>query len=283
MSQIHLLITMKINDAHCHYGRESFDGAVCRSKIWANKTYDALKRDWNEYNVEKSVLFPQPLPSSLKKYLIEGIFYPFGSSLLRDFWKKFFDYTVDYSKVNKEISNLQDNRIEFVPFVSPKFKHSDLENFERIKGVKFYEPYGELSENLLEYLNERELNLIIHISEKTDRNPEKFLENVEKFDGINFQVAHCANGVPEIIEALDELPNLFVDTGACTLRFYKAVFRSRNTSFEEIVSENVEKVLFGSDEPWSEYKTQIEQINRLELSNSDKNRIFYRNYLALWG
>ena len=67
------------------------------------------------------------------------------------------------------------------------------------------------------------------------------------------------------------------------MRFYRAVIRSRNTPFEEIVSENVEKVLFGSDEPWSEYKTQIEQINRLELSNSDKNRIFYRNYLALWG
>jgi hypothetical protein len=72
ISQIHLII-MKINDAHCHYGRESFDGAVCRSKIWANKTYEALKSDWEKYNVEKSVLFPQPLPSSLKKYLIEGI------------------------------------------------------------------------------------------------------------------------------------------------------------------------------------------------------------------
>ncbi|GEM_PF-1476613 len=274
---------MKINDAHCHYGRESFDGAVCRSKIWANKTYEALKSDWEKYNVEKSVLFPQPLPSSLKKYLIEGIFYPFGSSLLRDIWKKFFNYTVDYSKTNEEISNLQDDKIEFVPFISSKFEYSDLENFENIKGVKHYEPYGKLSGDLLKYLNERELNLIIHISEKTEQNPEKFLKIVEKFDGINFQVAHCANGVSEIIEALDELPNLFVDTSACTLRFYKVVFRSRNTSFGEIVSTNVEKVLFGSDEPWAGYKAQIDQINELELSNRDKSRIFYRNYLSLWG
>lgn len=271
---------MKISDAHCHYGRECFDGTVTRSKLWANKSYENLKSDWEAYNIESCVLFPQPVPSSLSKYLLEGIFYPFGSGVVRGLKERFSGKVVEYSQANGEISLLEDSRVEYVPFINSRL--DGMEELDGVKGVKYYEPFGRLPRKLLSELDRKGLNLIVHISEETVREPGRFLRLVGEFEGVNFQVAHCANGSEKLLDAMEKLPNLYTDTSACTLPIYTEIFSSCRTSFEETVCGNPEKVLFGSDEPWSGYPPQIKQINGLELSKNDREKIFYKNYRKLW-
>lgn len=275
--------TDEVNDAHCHYGIDSpFHSIVVSDKLFSRKSYNSLKVDWKTYNVKKCILFSQPLPVSRSRYFFETETFPisYGVNFIKN---KLFNICPDYSKINKEINeiSLRDNRIQFVPFVNHKFSASDVDIYENIKGVKFYEPYGEMPQNLLEYLGEREMNIIVHISEKIENNPKEFLKLVEKHEAINFQVPHLANGNLEVISALDELDNLYIDTSCCSNKIYKKYVLDGD-SFEEIVSNHVEKVLFGSDEPYASYKSQIDQINNMEISAKDKENIKKKNFYKIW-
>lgn len=276
--------TDEINDAHCHYGIDSpfhsIEGAL---KLFSNKSYNSLKEDWETYNVKKCILFSQPLPVSRSRYFFETATFPisYGVYIIKN---NFFSICPDYSKINKEINenSLKDNRIQFAPFVNHKFSASEIDIYENIKGVKFYEPYGEIPQSLLKYLDEKELNIIVHIWEKTENNQKEFLKIVEKHEAINFQVPHLANGNLKIINALDELDNLYVDTSCCSSKIYKKYVLD-GESFEKIVSNHVEKVLFGSDEPYASYKSQIDQINNMKISAKDKERIKEKNFYKIWG
>lgn len=250
-----------------------------RGKLLSNTSYEKLSQYWEEFGVEKTLLFPQPNPSGLPKYLIEGALFPFGSGLGRSIGNKLFNLEVDYSRAHREISALEDERVEFIPFVN-----SRLEGIEGIKakGVKFYEPLGRLPRELLRFLNRRGMNLIVHLSEETQSRPQRFLEAVGDSPHINFQVAHCAEGSEKIVRALERLPNLYFDTSACSLEAYSRAFRAQGTSFREIVEQNPEKILFGSDEPWSSYRCQVEHLEALDLSKKDRERVFYSNFSRVW-
>lgn len=273
----------EINDAHCHYGIDSpFHSVEGALKIFSGNAYDSLKEDWAAYNVKKCILFSQPLPVSRGLYFLEAATFPvsYGVNIFKN---NLFGICPDYSKINKEINEvgLNDSRVQFVPFVNRKFRASEIGIYENIKGVKFYEPYGEIPQSLLEYLGEKELNMIVHIWEKSENNQRKFLKLVEKHEAVNFQVPHLANGNLEIISALGELDNLYVDTSCCSNKIYKKYVLDGD-SFEEIVSNHVEKVLFGSDEPFASYKSQIQQINNMEISAKDKEMIKEKNFYKIW-
>lgn len=265
---------MEINDAHCHFGRESFFGSIARLRLYSNNNYESLKKEWDMHNVKHVVLFAQPCPRSIKRYLGEVILFLLGYRISKTIDEKTFG-KVDYSQANKEISELTDNRVEFVPFINSSINASDLALLN-VKGVKYYEPYGKIPENLLSYLNQNNLNMVLHLSTENETRPEKFLNIVENNEGIKFQVAHCANGVKEIISALDEYSNLFVDTSAISHRYYGHI------PVKDIVENHPDKVLFGSDEPWTKYEEQLRIFENLGLSKSDLESVFEKNYLKLW-
>ncbi len=273
---------MKINDAHCHFGFNGFLGTIGRnSKITSSTTYNGLQKEWNKHDVQNIVLFSQPDPASFKRYLGEVILAFSGYFLFKKYvFSQPIDESIlansDYSKANNAISKLKDERIIFAPFVNSRFCVSDLTKYGLIKGVKYYEPYGELPEKLLEYLDENGLALVLHLSENNKEHPEKFLNIVEKYDGIRFQAAHCANGIEKIIDGLNEHANLLVDTSALSDERYN------NIHLEDIVANHIDKVLFGSDEPWTKYNEQIEQIENLGLGKKDLEKILYRNFFSVW-
>ncbi len=268
---------MKINDAHCHYGRESFFGSVLRARFSSKNDYEGLSSDWEKYDVQNVVLFSQPCPSDLRRNVFEFFKFCLGYGAFISYDKKLFS-NVDYSHTNDTISNLDDEKIEFIPFVNSDVSVSDLAELE-IKGIKYYEPYdfsGSIPDNLLEFLNDGELNIVLHLSDVTENNPDTFLANVEKYDGIKFQVAHCANGVSKIIDSLHEYSNLFVDTSALSHWSYKKI------DLCEVIANYGSKVLFGSDDPWTHYDKQIGQIENFDLSAREMKKVMYSNYFQLW-
>lgn len=268
---------MKINDAHCHYGLESFFGSVLRARFSSKNDYESLSSDWEKYDVQNIVLFSQPCPSDFNRNVIECLAFCLGYGVIMPSVEKLFG-DVDYFQANEIISNFSDEKIEFIPFVNSNVSVSDLVELE-IKGVKYYEPYdsaGSIPENLLEFLNDNELNIVLHLSSVTEKGPDAFLNIVEKYDGIKFQVAHCANGVSKIIDSLHEYSNLFVDTSALSHWSYKKI------DFCEVIANYGDKVLFGSDNPWTHYGKQISQIESCNLSEREMKRVMYNNYFQLW-
>ena len=89
-------------------------------------------------------------------------------------------------------------------------------------------------------------------------------------------LTNWANGNKQIIGALDEFPNLFVDSAASTYWVY------RNISFEGIARNHTDKILFGSDEPWTKYEKEIAKIKSFDLSENELERIMLKNYYQLW-
>jgi len=283
-----------VNDAHCHYGNESLMGRIERGTIHSNNPYEKIRRDLDTYEIQNQVLFAQPCPSSTVGYikgtlwaLPRGLYsglqqfrdnfleWPLGKSNTDE--SKIFFGNVDYSRANREICRLEDSRIKFVPFVNSHFNPSELEEFGEVEGVKFYEPYGDIPDELLKYLNEREMNLVIHLS--LDKEPESILGLVEKNDGITFQLAHWAIGSPKIMDALEEYSNLFIDTAASSADIYSTYFK---VPFKKIAQEHPDKILFGSDEPWTTLGKEIGYMRSLGLDKTDLEKIMYSNYYQLW-
>lgn len=271
---------MKICDSHCHHGLDKFYRSFeYTRKIHSEKKYEDLKADWEKHEIEKCVLFPQPMPTTKIRHTADIItFYP---GYLFYTINKHMKKPIDYSTANKEIYELskRDERIIFVPFVNPLCNISDFDCFENIRGVKTYRVEKGM-ENLLEYLNENNLNLIIHPPED-DNKIEQLLDYAQKYDGVNFQIAHCGFGSSDIVGSLDELDNIYVDTSGCSSPLY-VKYCLKDIPFDECVSNHPEKVLFGSDVPWTEYDNKIEQIKKLELGINDQNWIFSETFKKLW-
>jgi len=268
---------MKINDAHCHFGLESFGGTIGRRKAVSNLNFRKLKHNLKEYEIEHVVLFAQPRPTSTYQFLSDLLSFLINNRLdVNEDYK--LRRKVDYSETNDLISKLRDSRIEFVPFISSSTPPEYLDKFNNIKGVKFYEPNGELSPKLLDYLNERELNLIIHKNPQNEGLTEYFLNYVNFNPGINFQVAHYAQCMPGIIRALDEYDNLYIDTSGST----DSLYRLWGLQFEPIAREYSHKIIFGSDEPWSNTGKEIEMVKSFYLDKKQEENIFYRNYFKIW-
>jgi hypothetical protein len=295
----------KINDAHCHYGKECLWGTVGRMRLISNNTYEKIIRDLDTYEIENQVLFAQPCPSSPGGYIRGALLllpklmaysskthWEIAKGLLfekigKDYadWdqERYFDELffgdVDYSNANLEISQINDKRIKPLPFVNSKFKPSDLGGLEGIEGVKYYEPYGEIPEILLKYLNDNELNILPHLSLNTLEKPEKFLGEVAKNDGIIFQVPHWGTGFIKVINALDEYDNLYIDTAASTHYSYN---KRLKIPFKKIAEEHPDKILFGSDEPWTNLGKEIKKISGLGLDKGVMEKIMYSNYYKVW-
>lgn len=302
----------KICDGHAHYGINSMIGSFGRFVPYSTYSYGELIDDLNKYNIEKIVLFAQPDPFSLKKDIthlaviggflggvhelakIDPIYVTMVAGPLSALFAGKFIYESktgkslfppsSYREANQNIANIEDNRVEFVPFVNRNFKPSDLEGFENIKGVKYYATYGGIPDNLLSYLNENELNLVLHPSLRSLSKPEKFLKKVEANDGINFQIAHLAYGNSGFINALGKYENLYIDTSGYTFptnRLYR--FLHKVVPIEKIAQDYPDRVIYGSDRPWCTQESELNVVNSLDISERDKDAILYRNCLKLWG
>jgi len=339
------IYTGPINSAHSHFDREGLYGSLNRLTI-ENSIYteDQLCKDLDKYRVEKAVIFPQPHPTTgeediARVFALLGLT---GAITLPDietklavmpvvmgaiFFKmsyesitgKLIHFPINYSKANDRIYELKDDRVEFVPFVGSNFKPADIERFEGIKGVKFYEPYGAIPENLLRYLDEHELNMIIHLSIDMRTKP---IQNLRAA----IQEAKKSPSKKKVLSVLKNTPSvIFSNPSYIDVRkpeeFLKKVARydginfqvahwaygnkeitdaldehsylfldssgstwpfAWNFPYKEIARKYPEKIVFGPDEPWCKYEPELNVIKGLGLDKNDQRKILYENYSKLW-
>ncbi len=169
---------------------------------------------------------------------------------------------------------------------------SELERLKaaNIKGIKLHPDYQDFfvdDERLFPiYKKCGELSLIITFhagldpySKEVVHAPPKSIAKIAKMFKDNTFIAAHMGGMDmsdEVETYLVGTPNVYFDTAMC------CEFLSTDTALRIIKSHGVDKILFGSDLPWSTVDLQRNFINSLDLTENEKELIFYKNAMRLF-
>lgn len=161
---------------------------------------------------------------------------------------------------------------------------------EGIKGIKLHPDYqgffidDKKMSQIYEAILKRNFVLIFHtgtdegIGEPTHATPKRIKNVMSMFRGEKVVLAHMGSfkmwdDVKETLLGED----VYFDT-SCSERYIS------EDEFENAVrAHGADKILFGSDLPWSDPKKGIERINSLNISNEDKSKILGKNAERLLG
>ncbi len=108
--------------------------------------------------------------------------------------------------------------------------------------------------------------------------PESFAAIAEKFPDLTIVAAHL--GGMRLFDRVEDclagrFENLYFDTGV--IARYIGEFTDDEQVFRIIKKQGAEKILFGSDCPWDSPENEIAMINRIPLTENEKEQIFFRN------
>ena len=158
-----------------------------------------------------------------------------------------------------------------------------------IKGIKLHPDYVgiELSDTrydeIFSLLCEYDMFCVVHAGydpispEKVHATPEMFRAVIDKYPDLKLVAAHMG-GFAKAEGVLEHLvgTNVYIDTSLSSLRGYEKEL------LYKILSEHREdRLLFGTDTPWTEAAEEIEFIKNAPISEERKEKIFYKNALKL--
>ncbi len=106
--------------------------------------------------------------------------------------------------------------------------------------------------------------------------PDRLIAALPAFDGAPVVAAHFGSYImwDEVYDKLCGLP-LYFDTSFCFGRIQHPLAQA-------IVEKHTpDKILFGTDLPWSDALTEKRLIDSLDLGDEDRSKIYYRNASAL--
>jgi predicted TIM-barrel fold metal-dependent hydrolase len=277
------LIKMEIIDCHTNVG---WDVSNLRKNLYpVEQNYTKLLKKMDEFGISKAIILPFPSPSAqfnenVSWYEMENHFLMEGSN---------------YSK-------------RLIPF--PGVNPGDKESVRRIKtlvafgikGIKFSHqiPMGFsidklIGHPLMKIVQDNDLIFMIHTgtgkepgSHEINTTLNYAIKVARKYPDIRFILCHLGRLHQSLIEALS-LENVHLDTSALSMqRKWKEFTAIEPISMfenltpikviEKLVSIGQEdKIVFGSDEPYTVYENEIPPIKEAEITNSAKRKIFYEN------
>lgn len=172
-----------------------------------------------------------------------------------------------------------------------------LQEAERIKslglfGIKFHSEYQSFAPDeermfpLYEKMTELGLIAVFHGGwdpygqDDIKATPRSFAAVAETFPGLTVVAAHM--GGINLWDETEKLtagkyPNLWFDTGVV------AGYIDDDTMRRLLRKQGAERILFGSDCPWDDPANEIALINRMPLSEHERELIFFRNAEKLLG
>lgn len=300
---IGVIIKMDFIDSHCHIR--------CDGNFEENLT--ELKKIMKKNNIDKSVLFIDPFISKFecskssencfhychvtdklnKKNELailcskcNDILYS-GTDPYNYYNKKLFDSINDssfYLFLMLSISNItMDNTIQ-------KFKYL---YGNKIRGLKLYTGLSDLilnDVNLFDY----DLPLLIHTGKADNQNPKNMINFLKKYKGYII-LAHYARFSPEIVDLIKQSDNIYIDTSPASYIFnmyligekkrglfdYKNIYKPEDLYYKALDLYGVDKLVFGSDYPFSEMDDEIKIIKNLILTESEYNKITNGNIMKI--
>ena len=109
--------------------------------------------------------------------------------------------------------------------------------------------------------------------------PDMILNVIKRYRGLKFIAAHVG-GVGSESEVLKKLvgEELYIDTSLVSLRPEK-----HEIIWEILTSHSPDRILFGTDTPWTEAGREVEFIKTAQISCELKDKIFFKNAQNLLG
>ncbi len=169
-------------------------------------------------------------------------------------------------------------------YVSPLMPERMVPELERaidelgFPAIKIYPPYSRwlLTESVWDpiyaFANERGLALITHTGQEATCQPVQVGEIAPRFPNVQFVIGHSGNSEPyrtQSIEAAQANPNVYLET--CS------TFREPGV-IERLVNEaGADRVLFGSDIPLMDPRSQLGKIITADISDDEKRLVLGEN------
>jgi predicted TIM-barrel fold metal-dependent hydrolase len=281
---------MNIIDCHANIG---WDTSNLRKNYFpTEQKYQELMIKMNKHGISKAIILPFPSPS--------------GQFRRNVFW---------YEIENQYLMQATNFSNRFIPF--PAVNPNDLKSINnvqtlvtayKIKGIKIshHIPMGFsvnklINHPLMKILHKNNLILMLHTGTGKEPGSLKFQETLshgikvaKKYPEIKFIFCHLGRLHKSIIEAL-KVENIYMDTSAISMKSYSSEFIAlhsypafRYSNPHEIIEELIDlgfenKIIFGSDEPYTHYNNELDAIKDANISNSAKEKIYFKNISKLLG
>jgi uncharacterized protein len=281
---------MKIIDCHANLG---WDANNIRKNLFpTGQTYLQLLNKMQNFQVNKSICMPFPIPN--------------GRFSLKAPW---YDIENNYILTSSRFSN------KLIPFaaVNPGDKLSvgqikSLASLEIIKGIKFSHqiPMGFdidslIGNPLMKIASDHNLPLLIHVGTGKEKGANHVhttldygLKVAKKYPDQTFIFCHLGRLHRLIGEAL-QMENVYMDTSGLAMHtswkqfLAKDFFEPLSKSTPQQVIESLcdwgydDKVLFGSDEPYTHYSSQLAQITGADITLKAKRKLLSENVVKVVG
>jgi predicted TIM-barrel fold metal-dependent hydrolase len=280
---------MEIIDCHANIGADINN---IRKKLFPpGQSAEQLLVKMTEHRISKAIVVPFPIPG--------GKFYP------TQFW---------YEIENQQLMQVTRNKpLTVFPAVNPADPKS-VENIRKfaiaygIKGVKFSHqiPMGFsieelIGHRLMDIVQAHNLVMMIHIGTGKEKGADTIhvtldyaVKVAKRYPKIRFIFCHLGRLHDSMIDAL-QLENVYMDTAAFSMHERWEQFLAkdalpvfRKSSPKKIIEMLVnlgyeDKILFGSDEPYESYITEILLIKQAHISPEAKEKIFAGNVKKVVG
>jgi predicted TIM-barrel fold metal-dependent hydrolase len=185
------------------------------------------------------------------------------------------------------------------PFIGTDGMLSELEEcvkYHGAKGLKLhpmlgqYYPHDRSLWPIYERAQEMGIPIIFHGGRSVESpdvqysHPKEFESVLDAFEGLKIVIAHFGNDYfDDSIRISKSFPNSFFDTSGAISTFLVEESISDEKAIEIIHELGVNKVLFGSDFPWSHPGRDMERIVNMGFKEWEMERIFHRNAEIVFG
>lgn len=181
---------------------------------------------------------------------------------------------------NKSIELANQRNENIIPFFRYDPKTISLEKLKQsirlFKGIKLHPRLEDFDPLSAEYnamfrtIENAKKPVLIHTRKENNENtdPDRLIELVRRYPKINFIFAHFANGVDSVFSKIAELENLYFDT---------SIVSSPKIIELTVRKYGSERILFGSDFPYSDQELELQKILRADIGKKEKENILFRN------
>lgn len=231
---------------------------------YTDGTVKDLKKSMQQSGIEKSVVLNIATKPSQNKVINRWAAEINGGSII-----SFGTIHPDYSGWRDEIAFLEDAGIKGIKF------HPDYQGFY-IDEPRMYPVYEAIAKAGMPMLFHAGLDIGLPGPYKCM--PDKLKKLTRKLAGAKIIASHMGGYSfwDDVKKHLFE-ENIYLDTSYCLMKMGKDQLKSM------ILAHGYEKVLFGSDSPWTIQKQEVEKIRTLGLNDVQTNAVLYANSACLLG
>ena len=169
-------------------------------------------------------------------------------------------------------------------YVSPLLPEGMITELERsidvlgLRAIKIYPPYTtwaldhEVWDPIYQFAHDRELVVIAHTGGDSTSCPDSFGRAAARFANAIFVAGHAGNTEPyrsQALEAAQRCPNFYLET--CS------TFRTPGVIEELVEKAGADRVLFGSDVPLMDPRSQLGKIITAAIGDADKKLVLGEN------